>query len=204
MSRAVFTHPVAAGRAILDFRRDGLENLFDMRPRGGIAAGHDGGTESRSLLAARNAGADEQKSFAGESLGAAVGIREKRVAAIDDNVSGFKMRQDAVDHLVDGRAGLHHQHHPPWPLERFDQFRDGVGAHDLRAGGFAGDELVNLGDGPVEHGYAIPVVVHIQDEVLAHHSKADQSDIAASFFHDSSFYSSPITAHARICAGTCP
>jgi hypothetical protein len=88
---AVFAHPVAAGCSVFDLGGDGLEDLLHVRPRGGIAAGHDGGAEARAFFAAGDAGADEENAFFGEILGAAVGIGEQRVAAVDDDVAGFEM-----------------------------------------------------------------------------------------------------------------
>jgi uncharacterized protein (DUF302 family) len=58
-------------------------------------------------------------------------------------------------------------------------------AHHLRAGGFVADELIDLGNRSIEYGHAIPVVVHVQDQVLAHDGQADQPDVTIFFFHRS-------------------
>ena len=110
VARAVFADPVAAGRAVFDLGGDGLEDRLDVRPRCGIAAGHDGGAEARAFFAAGDAGADEENAFVREGFGAAVGIGEEGVAAVDDDVALFEMGQDVVDDLVDGVAGLDHEH----------------------------------------------------------------------------------------------
>ena len=88
------------------------------------------------------------------------------------------MRRDVGDHLVDGVAGLDHEHHAAGLFQDLRQFLDGVRAHHVGAGGFVRDEIVNLRDGAIEDGHAIAVVVHIQDEVLAHYREADEADIA--------------------------
>ena len=49
------------------------------------------------------------------------------------------------------------------------------------------EEIVHLGDGAVEDRHFVAVVVHVQDQVLAHDGQADQSDIASCFWHDGSF-----------------
>ena len=121
--------------------------------------------------------------FSFRALRAAVGVGILRVAAVDDDVAFFEMRHDLVDHLVDGVARLHHQHHAPWPLQRLNQFFDGVRADDLRALGFVLDEVVNLGNGSIEHGHAEAVVVHVQNQILAHHREADQSDVTICIWH---------------------
>ena len=87
------------------------------------------------------------------------------------------MRQDVVDHLVDGVAGLDHEHDAARALEQAGELFDRVRADDLRALGFVGDEVVDLGDGAVEDGDLESVVVHVEDEVLSHDGKADQADI---------------------------
>ena len=64
-----------------------------MRPRRRAAAGHDGRAEARAFLAAGDAGADEQQALALEVLRAADGVREVRVAAVDDDVARLQVRQ---------------------------------------------------------------------------------------------------------------
>ena len=62
-------------------------------------------------------------------------------------------------------------------------FLDGVRPDDLRSLGFVGEEVVHLGDGAVEDGDLVAVVVHVQHQVLAHDRQSDQSDIAICFRH---------------------
>ena len=64
------------------------------------------------------------------------------------------------------------------------QLLDRVRAHHLRAVGFVRDEIVDLRDGAIEDGHAVAVVVHIQDQVLAHYREADQSDVASFRLHE--------------------
>ena len=68
-------------------------------------------------------------------------------------------------------------------LEQADEFFNGVRADDLRALGLVGDEVVDLGDGAVEDGDLEAVVVHVEDEVLAHDGQADEADITGSVGH---------------------
>jgi hypothetical protein len=88
-----------------------------------------------------------------------------------------------VDHLVDGVAGLDHEHDAAGALEQGRQLLDGVRADDLGALGFVGEEVVDLGDGAVEDGHFEAVVVHVEDEVLSHDGKADEADITRSVWH---------------------
>ena len=138
----------------------------------------------RAFLASRNARADEQNALIGERLGASVGVRIVGVAAIDNDVALFEMRRQVGDHLVDGVAGLDHQHHAARLLQDLRQLLDGVRAHHLGAGGFVRDEIVDLRNGAIEDGHAISVVVHIQDQVLAHYREADQADVTGFGLHE--------------------
>ena len=53
-----------------------------------------------------------------------------------------------------------------------------MSADDLRALRLLGQELVHLGDGSVERHDGEAVVVHVQDEILAHDGQANQRDVA--------------------------
>ncbi len=63
-------------------------------------------------------------------------------------------------------------------LQQADHFLDGVRADDVGALGFVGEEIVHLGDGAVEGHDGEAVVVHVQNEVLAHDGQADQCDVS--------------------------
>ena len=138
MARAVFAHPIATRRAVLDLGGDALENILDVRPGRRRAAGHDGRAVPRAFLAAGNAGADEQQPLAFQILDAAVGVLEKRIAAVDDDVARFQVA-----------AGFPRSIHPPaCPALTMNMTRrgrlssaansgNGMGADDLGALGFA-------------------------------------------------------------------
>ena len=63
MAGAVFAHPIAAGRAVLDFGGDLLEDVLHVRPGGRRAAGHDAGAAAGAFFAAGNAGADVEQAL---------------------------------------------------------------------------------------------------------------------------------------------
>ena len=68
-------------------------------------------------------------------------------------------------------------------LSRRDHLLDRVRADDLGALGFLVEEIVHLGDGAVESDHGEPVVVHVENEILAHYSKANYSDVGF-WFHN--------------------
>jgi len=88
-----------------------------MGPGRRVAAGHDGGPAAGALFTARHARADEQEALFSQSPGAADGVREVGVAAVDDDVALFEEGNQLVDELVDRGAGLDHEHDAPGALE---------------------------------------------------------------------------------------
>ena len=96
MAGAAFAHPVAAGRAVVHLGGDGLENVLHVRPGGGRTAGHDARAVARAFLAAGHAGADVEQALALDVFGAADGVLEERVAAVNDDVAGFEVRAGAA------------------------------------------------------------------------------------------------------------
>lgn len=135
VARAGRANPLAARLgAVARLGRDALKDLLDVRPRVRRAAGHDGRPVARALLAARDAGANKEALLRLEVLGAADRVgkegvacarREKRGAlatmkarralikrptSVDDDVALLGVRQNLLDKVVDGRAGLDEQH----------------------------------------------------------------------------------------------
>ena len=109
------------------------------------------------------------------------GVLEERIAAVNNNVALFQMRQDLPDQVVHRLAGFDHEHDAARALEQAGQFGQRMGADDLRALGFAAEKLIHPGDRAVEHGHGEAVVIHVEDEVLAHDGQTDQSNISLSF-----------------------
>ena len=55
---------------------------------------------------------------------AAVGVLEQRVAAVDDDVAGFEVRDELLDEFVHRLAGLDQHHHAAGRLELGNHFLD--------------------------------------------------------------------------------
>ena len=91
------------------------------------------------------------------------------------------MVQELTDEFVHGPPGLDHQHDPPRPFEHPDEFVHGMSAENLRSPGLAREKIVHLGDRTVEDRHRIAVIVHVQDQVLAHDRQPDESDIRLRF-----------------------
>ena len=172
MARAAFTDPIATRRAV-HLRGNALKNILHVRPRGGRTAGHDARAAARALLAAAHAGADVQQAFALDVFHAADGVLKKRVAAVNDDVAGFEVRQEMFDEFIHGLAGLDHEHHAARFLEQRHHFFEGMRADDFRAFGFVGEKVVHLLHRPVEGHDGEAVVVHVQNKILAHDGQTD-------------------------------
>ena len=67
-------------------------------------------------------------------------------------------------------------------LSSADHLLDGVRANDLGSLGFIGEEIVHLGDGAVEGDDGEAVVVHVENQVLAHDGQTNQCDVSF-WFH---------------------
>ena len=172
-----FSHPVAAGGATFHVGADALEDGLDVRPCCGGSAGHHRGTLEGAFLAAGDSGADVKQALALDVCGAACGVREVGVAAVDDDVPGVEHRDEFLDEIIHGLAGLHHQEHPAGSLERTDEIFQRMGSVDVLALSAAFHELVHLLYGAVENADAEALAFHVQHEVLAHHGETYKSYI---------------------------
>ena len=177
MARTALAHERCAGRAVGVPGGDRQEDGADLVPYGPVAAGHYRGAMARTLLSARDADAEEAPWLRFGQGGAAVGIGEVGVAAIDDDVALFKQRLEHGDLFVHRRAGRDHEDE----LARAGDGRDeglqtGRGHDQGRQCAGASHELVRARGGAVEHGDAMSLFGDVQRECRAHGSQADQAD----------------------------
>jgi hypothetical protein len=110
-------------------------------------------------------------------LAAALGVGEKRIAAVDNHIAFFEEGGELVDDGIDGRAGFHHDHRFAGTLERTDEFFHGARGLDVFPVRFPSGEFVGYFRGPIEDGDRKTLRFHIEDEVFAHDRETDQSDI---------------------------
>src|SRR5438067_2144402 len=86
-----------------------------------VAAGHEAWAPECAFLAAADAHAEEFDSGAGEFFYAALGIGEKGVAAVDDDVAFLQMRAKLGDDGIDRSTGLDHDEDAAGTLEELDE-----------------------------------------------------------------------------------
>ena len=89
------------------------------------------------------------------------------------------------DEFVHGLAGLDEHHHAARFFQHGNHFLQRMRAEDFRALGFVGEEVVNLLNRAVERDDGEAVVVHVEDEILAHHGQTDECDVSL-WFHKKS------------------
>ena len=178
VASTVVTDPLAAGLAVR-LGGDVLEDLLDVRPGLLVTTGHDGRTLAGTLLTARDTGTDEADTLGLKVLSAAVGVGVVGVATVNDNVTLLKtVLEEELNEVIDGLAGHDEEHHAAGSLELGDELLDAVCANDALALGLVLKELVDLGDGAVEGNDGVAVVGGVEDEVLAHDRKADETEVS--------------------------
>ena len=79
--------------------------------------------------------------------------------------------------LVDRAAGLNHEHDAARALEQAGKLLNGVRPDNLCAFGFVGHEIVDFRNSAIEYRNLKAVVVHVEDEVLAHDGQANEGDV---------------------------
>lgn len=73
---------------------------------------------------------------------------------------------------------LDEHHDATGRLELGDHLLQTLGPDDLCAFGFVGQELVHLFGGAIVGAHHEAVVVHVEDQILAHHGQSDQCNIS--------------------------
>ena len=108
---------------------------------------------------------------------AALGVGEKGIAAVDDHVAFLEKRRELVDDRVHRRAGFDHDHRFPRALQRADEFLHRARRLNVFPLRLSRGEFIGHFRRPVEHGDGKSLRFHVEDEVFAHDSETDQSDI---------------------------
>jgi len=180
--------------AILRLSGDGLEDRLHRAVGLLLAAGHDRRAPQSTLLATGYSGADVVQVLGGQVLGAALGVLEERVSAVDDHVTRLEKRDELLDDRIDRRARLHHEHHAARLLQIGHQFLKRYAALDVLALAGTLDELRHALSCAVVHGDRKAVPLHVQHQVLAHDGETDQTQLILG-------HGSPLPIPSRSSAG---
>jgi hypothetical protein len=171
-----------AGLAI-DLRGDGFKDGLHDFPSGSRAAGHDGWAFAGTFFTAGDAGTDEAEAFFSEVGIAALGGLVKAVAAVNDDVVFIQKRDELLDDGVHGIAvavfhggRFDHDVDLAWQCEALDEILKGVRADEGFAG-VLGEEFVGDAGGAVIDAHLKAAAFNVENEVLAHHCEADQSEV---------------------------
>src|SRR5256885_11479070 len=104
MAGAVGPHVSATGLAI-DLGGDLAHDRRNNLPRLARTSGHERRTFKRAFFAAGNAHPDVMNSFSFEIFATALGVGEKRIAAVDHDVAFFEKRKQLTnDHVEDRKS----------------------------------------------------------------------------------------------------
>ena len=111
-----FADPFAARDVIVlaDLRTDGLQDVFDKRPRFRMTTRHDARAFEGSLFTTGNSSTDEAETFFGEFHVPPVRVDVIGVATIDDDITFIEQRFQTFDHRVHRLTGFDHDHDPTW------------------------------------------------------------------------------------------
>jgi hypothetical protein len=162
----LIANPLTACLAVA-LGRNTLEDIFDVWPGLFIPTRHNRRSVTGTLLAAGNATANEPDALTGQFLGPSIGIREIRVATVDNDVTALEKWQKLLDPIVYSRTGLNEEHDTAWPFELGNEVLNAVRADDGLSLGLIGQESIDLGDCSIESADCEAVICHVHDEILA-------------------------------------
>src|SRR5205807_443668 len=132
----------------------------------------------------------------------ALRIGEKRIAAVDNHVAFFEKGSELIDDRVDRPARFHHDHCFARALERSHKFLHRARGLDIFPLGLAVRKLLRHLPRPIEDRDGESLRFHIEDEIFAHDSEADQSDITLIRAHFSISLITPGVAVAETLSGS--
>ena len=121
VARTARPHVGHARLAVFGLCRHRAENRRERVPRLARPSGHHRRPSQRAFFAAGHAHADKAEPRRRELICAPIGIAEKRIAAVDEDVFALEVRTKVRDDAVDRRTGRHHHQDAPRPLEHGHQ-----------------------------------------------------------------------------------
>ena len=156
---------------------DGFKDRLDDLPRFRLAAGHDGRTPQRSFRSAADARSHVHDSIALQRFRTPLGVLKKRVASVDQQVPLLQQGLDVLDYRLHRRAGGDHHHNLARPLQCLDEclFRR---AADQFLVFVRGHEVADLLRIDVVPGHPVTIALHVERQVLAHHTQANETYVS--------------------------
>src|SRR6266550_3492379 len=179
---AVGSHVSTAWFAI-HLRSDLAENWRDNFPRLARTTRHERRTLKRALLAAGYPHAYKMNPGALQFSSTPLRVGEERIAAVDDHITFLEQRCQLSDYGIDGLARFHHHHGYPWLFERPNKFLWCKGGPYVFALGASCGEFFRDLSGAIEHRDRKTLGFHVQDEILAHDTEANQANITLIRIH---------------------
>ena len=182
MSGAARPDPFAAGRAVGRRCGDFFEQRFNERARFAVSPGHERGTFQGALFSSGNTGSDKRNFLFREHSDAPFGVAVVGVAAVDENISRFEVRQQLRNDVVDCASRLDHHHDSARPPERGAKLCRRICGQNVFAVGASGDEFAGAFGRTVVNSDGEAFGLHVQNKILPHHSESDHADVGKFFF----------------------
>ncbi len=104
-----------------------------------------------------------------------------RVPAVDDHVARLKDAEQFFDHVVNGRARLHHQKDLARTLQTGGELFQRVRGYEVLSGAATVHEGVNFFNRAVVNRHGEALRLHVHHEIFAHHGESHKTDVR--FFH---------------------
>ena len=108
---------------------------------------------------------------------AALGIGEKGIAAVDDDVVRIDELAQLGEHGIDRRAGFDHDDDAARLLQRFDEPGDRLSADDIEPDGAVFQEVLGAGPGAVVNGDGVAIALDVERQVFAHDRQSDDTRV---------------------------
>lgn len=197
VASTLIADPVAA-RLAIRLGSNALEDVLDVWPGLFITTRHQRRAIAGTLFASGNTSTDKADTFLGKVFGSTVAVWVVGVSAVNDDVALVAVREQLLDEVVDGRTSHDQKHHTAGFLELGDELLDRLGSDDGFACGSVNsasvlgvgisstlglilEEAVDLGNRSVEGNDGETVIGSVEDQILAHDRKANETEITTGF-----------------------
>ena len=182
MTGAVGPH-ISTARFTIDLRSDLAENWRDDFPRFARAAWHERRPLERAFFAARYAHTYEVNSCILQFSFTSLSVREQRISAVDDHIASLEQRRQLSDYRIDRRTRFYHHHGDTGFFERCDKFLQCAGRLNVFFLAAFRDKFFRDVGGTIEHRDRKTLGFHVQDEIFAHDTEANQANITLIHVH---------------------
>jgi hypothetical protein len=172
MTGAIRSH-VTAARFAIHLRRDLAKNGRDDFPRLARAARHERRAFKRAFFATGDAAAYKMDSAVLQFFAAPLGVCEKRISAVDDDVAFFQQGRELSNDRIHRPTGFHHDHRFARLLDRANEFLHRARRLNIFCLAATAGEFLRDFSRAVKNSDGKSLRFHVQGEVFTHHGQTD-------------------------------